>query len=34
MIEKEKLRVVRDKRAENFFENKFSFTIKLTSFYT
>ena len=33
MIEKEKLRVVYDRSAENLFESKFSFTTKLTSFY-
>ena len=34
MIEKEKLRVVHDKNAENLFESKFGFRTKITSFYT
>ena len=34
MIEKEKLRVVHDRNAENLLESKLSFTTKLTSFYT
>ena len=33
MLEKEKLRVVHDKNAENLFESKFCFRTKLTSFY-
>ena len=32
MIEKEKLRMDHDKSAENLFESKFGFIIKLTSF--